>query len=88
MATLSLAERAKMIERRIQQRFTVYQLRELYKKHGVKKKVVLVTRTWRKPEDEKKLRSDNECLQLLKEAVSRCELSGEEFIMADEYLFN
>ena len=50
--------------------------------------MVLITRTWRRPDDEKKLLSDNECLVKLKEAVSRCQMTGEEFVMADECLFN
>ena len=45
-------------------------------------------RTWRRPDDEKKIASDNECLRILKEAVIRCRATGEEFVMADECLFN
>ena len=52
------------------------------------KKVVTIRRTWRRPDDEKKIASDNECLRILKEAVTRCEATGEEFVMADECLFN
>ena len=77
-----------MVENKIGRRFTVYNLRQLYKQHGVKKKVVVMRRTWRRPDDEKKIASDNECLRILKEAVIRCRATGEEFVMADECLFN
>ena len=50
-ATMTLAERAKVVERWTGKKFTVYKLRNLYREHKVKFKAVKIRRTWRRHDD-------------------------------------
>ena len=85
---MSLAERAKVVERWIGHRFSIYKLRKLYQEQKVKFKTIKIRRTWRRVTDEKKMESDRNTLRVLKEKVKECKDSKTEFVFIDECLFN